>query len=142
MKTRQRGRQSRDRQGVRRRIGELLSRETLDGLVAIREQLERRARLRPPPVDRAAIAAEIDESLKGDEFFDFDEARAVQEWYVGAGNESVRVLIECENPQTEVLYRVVERVIVGKVGIARAAAIELMAMAESFAGVYPEVEAS
>jgi len=133
-------RQREDRRRIQQRIGELLDRETWEFLVALRDQLERRMVCPPPAIDRAAIAAEVDERLAGDEFFDVEKARARQSWYVGEGNESARLVVEFEDPRGEDLHRVIERVVVGRIGVARALAIEAAALAESFSGRFPEME--
>ncbi len=128
-----------DRQRVQERIAELLRREPWGELIAMCDRLERRLVCVSPVVDRAAIAAEVDEALEAEEF-DLDGCRAVQGWYVGDGQESIRVVVEMENPQTEQLHRLVEKAVVGRIGIARALAIEVAALAAGFSGRYADLE--
>ncbi|MCC6360404.1 MAG: hypothetical protein IT450_16820 [Phycisphaerales bacterium] len=138
--TRRSGPTRKDRQRVQQRIAELLRREEWGELVAMRDRLERRLLCPPPAVDRAAIEAEVDEALEGDETFDFDVARARQGWFCGNKNESVRLVVEVEDPQTEALFRVVERAVVGRIGITRAVAVAAALLAESFSARFPEFE--
>lgn len=140
MKRRTGGLMRKNRQRVQERIVELLRREPWGELVALRDRLERRLVCPSPVVDRAAIAAEVDEAMASDETFDFDDTRTRQAWFCGDGNESVRVVVEMEDPQTEQLRRLVERAVVGRIGIARAMAIEAVALAAAFSPRFVDVE--